>query len=93
MKLQLTRMERLSARPATGWYTGAIAPAAAGVNGAARWPVKNWIPAHAGINALNHHMGGASTQNLTGTRAFTRPLPGARGNTKKYIKTAHPANG
>ena len=86
-------MARLSARPDTGWYTGAVAPAAAGANGAARLPVTKRMPARAGINARNPLMGGVSIQNLTGMRAFIRPLPEARRNTKKFIKTAHPANG
>ncbi len=86
-------MARLSARLDTGWYTGATAPAAAGADGAARRPVRKWMPARAGINVLNPHTAGASIQNRTGMRAFIRPLPGARGNTKKFIKTAHPANG
>ena len=86
-------MERPSARLATGWYTGAIAPAAAGANGAVRWPAAKWMPARAGINAPNPHTGGASIQNLTGMRAFIPRLPGARGNIKKFIKTAHPVNG
>lgn len=81
------------ARPGTGWYTGAIAPDAAGANGAARWPVRKWIPARAGINAPDPHTAGASIQNRIGTRVFILRLPGAHGNTKKFIMTAHPANG
>lgn len=65
----------------------------AGANGAVRWPAAKWMPARAGINAPNPHTGGASIQNLTGMRAFIPRLPGARGNIKKFIKTAHPVNG
>ncbi len=86
-------MEPLSARPVTEWYTGVTVRAAAGANGAARWPVTKWIPARAGINAQNPHTGGASIQNPTGMRAFILPLPGVRGNTKEPIKTVRPANG
>ena len=68
-------------------------PGATGANGAARWPVAKWVPARARVIAQNPHMGIASIRNLTGMRAFIRPLPGARGNTKKSIKTAHLANG
>ena len=75
-------MERPSARLATGWYTGAIAPAAAGANGAARRPATKWMLARAGINAPNPHMGGASIQNRTGMRAFILRLPGNAGNIK-----------
>lgn len=81
VKLQLIRMEPLSARPVTELYTRATAPAAAGANGAARWLAIKRMPAHAGINDPNPHTGGASTQNPAGTRAFTHPLPGVRGNT------------
>lgn len=87
------RMERPSARPATGWYTGAIAPAAAGANGAARWPAAKQMPVRAGINAPNPHTGGASIQNLTGMRAFSPPVARGTRNIKKFIKTAHPVNG
>ena len=86
-------MERPSARPVTGWYTEAIAPAAAGANGAARWPAAKWMTVRAGINAPNPHTGGASIQNRNGTRAFILRLPEGQGNIKKFIKTAHPANG
>ena len=86
-------MEHPSARPVTGWYTGVTVQAAAGANGAAHWPATKWMPAPAGINAPSPHTGGASIQNLTGMRAFIPRLPGARGNIKKFIKTAHPVNG
>ena len=93
MKLQLIRMEPLSARLVTGWYTGVTVPAAAGVNGAAHWPARKWILAHAKGNAPSPHTGGVSIQNLTGMYGFTRQLPGVHRNTKKFIKTAHPVNG
>lgn len=93
MKLQLIRMELLSARLVTGWYTGVTVQAAAGVNGAAHWPAGKWIPAHARINAPNPHTGGVSIRNLTGIYGFTRQLPEVHRNIKKFIKTAHPVNG
>ncbi len=67
-------MERPSARLATGWYTGAIAPAAAGANGAARWPATKWMPARAGINAPNPHTGGASVSESAVLRHLLRYL-------------------
>lgn len=93
MKLQLIRAGPLYARQGTGWCIGVIALSAADASGAVRWLVKKWIPVHAKTNAPVPHMGAASIPNQRGMSAFTHQLPGAHGNTKKFITTAHPANG